>query len=332
MKILISMLGGIGDTLMLSMVAKRIKDIYPSCDIVASVRKDKLIVLDGNPHISKVIVREVFSDLPVFSKKYDAIIDLKYVAKTYYTGDQFDFDSPAEEIIRRQKEFELELYVTDLPFYRMRTWQDSLQRIYDNDSLSIGKENMNWYSILSYFSGLNLSTKDLYISKEEVKDIPSDFIAVSSPPVHKLAKHWRPDFWNKVFESFPEETFVLLGIMTNRMLQGKNVIHKELSFNIHQTADVISKSKFLISEEGGLVHVAKAVDKEAIVLFGPTQKWFFGYKDNVNLKESFNECHYCHNKHPFWEKRCLGGKSPYCTILQKMTPDVVIEEIKKCLT
>jgi hypothetical protein len=67
-------------------------------------------------------------------------------------------------------------------------------------------------------------------------------------------------------------------------------------------------------------------------LFGPTQKWFFAYPENVNLGGEYADCPYCHNQKPFWMSKCVkNGKSPYCLAFDFLEPQVVVDEIGKLL-
>jgi len=335
MKILLTTLGGYGDSLMLSMYAKRIKELYPDSYLIASGRKDTIKILDKNPNIDEIGIRYNFNDLPVLSQKYDAIIDSRYGVKTFYLKEPFNFDISYNKILARQKETELCLWVNDIPHYRMKLWQQNLQMFYEIDYFGSKKE-VNWYYIISYLSGINFTPDDLYIHQEEVH-LPfekGDYIAVSNMNDNRgYSKLYPADYLNKVLSSFPNENFITLGSHKNSFLvERDNIVHLEGKLNIHQTAYVLANSKFLISEEGGLVHMAKAVKTKSIVLFGPTQLWFFGYKDNINLRGDNNDCAYCHNQHPFWNMFCKkNGSKLYCETLLKLKPEKVINEVEKLL-
>lgn len=329
MRFYLSTFGGLGDSLMLSMPAKRLKQLFPDCEIIASVRKDTVDVLKNNPDIDDVKFHKSFNDIPFITKKYDVVIEFRYGVKTFYINDKVDFDISAKEILERQRKTELDFWVADMEWYRGKKWIESLDKFYQEDPYRLGREKLNWYFITSYLSGIRYSPEDLFIHQEKVDNLSSDFIAISSPPTFKFSKRWPEQYWNKLFSSFPNENFLLLGIKKNALLKGDNVFHYEGKFNIYQTAYTISKSKFLISEEGGLVHIAKAVKTKSIVLFGPTLKWFFGYKDNINLRSDYPDCPFCHNQLPFWNRRCVKNKSPYCIALEMLEPDVVIDKVRQ---
>jgi len=336
MKILLTTLGGYGDSLMLSMFAKRIKELYPECSISVLGRKDTIHILDKNPNIDEIGVRYDFNDIPVLSNRFDAIIDSRYGVKTFYLKEPFDFDLTYDEILARQKETELDLWVCDIIQYRAKLWVQNLQMLYDTNYFG-DKETVNWYHIISYLSGINFTPNDLYIHQEGMT-LPfekGNYIAVSNMNDNRgYSKIYPPVHLNKVISAFPNENFIILGSHKNHLIAGKeNIVNLENKLNIFQTAYVIANSKFLLSDEGGLVHIAKAVKKKSIVLFGSTQKWLFGYKDNINLTGDYNDCLYCHNQHPYWNMFCkLNGSRLYCKKLVSLNPEIVIQEIEKLLS
>ena len=335
MRILLTTLGGYGDSLMLSMYAKRIKELYPDSILDVAGRKDTIHILKHNKNIDGILFRYSFNEIPVLSNKYDAIIDSRYGVKTFYLKEPFNFDLSYDEILKRQRDTELLLWVCDIPFYRARLWQQNLQKMYDEDYFG-SKDKVNWYYIISYLSGINFTPDDLYIHQEEV-ELPfkkNDYIVVSNMNDNRgYSKLYPTKYLNEVLSRLGNTNVIILGSNKNKfIIQKDNIVNLEEKLNIFQTAYVIANSKFLVSEEGGLVHIAKAVKKKSIVLFGSTQKWLFSYKDNINLSGEFNDCLYCHNQHPYWNMFCkLNRGLLYCKKLETLYPEVVIKEIEKLL-
>jgi len=331
MTIFLNVMGGFGDSLMLSMPASRLRKLYPKAYIIVSGNKDFIQILGSNPNINEIRTHAGFNNLPVLNPKFDIVMDFRYAVKTFFpSGKKYDLDISAELIERRQKEVENELWVNDIPYYRMMLWQQNLEKFKAYDTFGLG-EKMNWYSIISYLSGLNFTPKDLFVHREKIGGLPKKFIAVSSPcPLRGYSKLYPDTKWNEVFKAFPRETFVLFGITENHRIQGKNVVHFERKSNMFQIAHALRKAKFLLSEEGGLVHINRAVKKRSIVLFGPTQKWFFGYPENINLGENKPPCAFCHNQHLFWMSKCQKNiRSPYCINLEQIPVKRIIEAVKE---
>ena len=61
-----------------------------------------------------------------------------------------------------------------------------------------------------------------------------------------------------------------------------------------------------IDIEGGLAHAATALGTKCIVLFGPTNKAFFGYPQNINLNAA-SECVNCWWKRQDWMEKCMNS-------------------------
>lgn len=84
---------------------------------------------------------------------------------------------------------------------------------------------------------------------------------------------------------------------------------------------VLKNSRLHIDCESGLVHLATQLGTKCLVLFGPTDEKYFGFKENINL--SANICRPCCHA---WDNgsQCLrGDKEPPCIF--KITPQTVYE-------
>jgi len=324
-RVALTMLGGLGDTLMLTMPARRLKELNPNIEIVAYGRKDSVCVLNSNPLFSDIRIKKDWTDFPIHNSEFDVVMDFRYSVKTFVLKENtIKFDKPIEKILKLQKKYELDLWVNDIVNYRMVNWQRFLH------SSDLRKRGMNWYEIISYLSGLKFNTSYLSVELQTVNDLPDEFVAVSIPCSlsRGYVKNYPSIYYDTIFKAMPSIKFVLLGEIPVKAYKYSNVTHLQGKLSINQTAFVLKKAKLLLSEEGGLVHIAKAVGTKSIVMFGPTQKWFFEYRDNINLKEE-TDCEYCHNQIPFWNIKCVKFNSVYCKNLLKLTPEIVINALKK---
>lgn len=78
-----------------------------------------------------------------------------------------------------------------------------------------------------------------------------------------------------------------------------------------ETAYVIKHACVHVDTEGGLVHVARAVNTKSVVMFGPTPVEFFGYPSNVNIPST--ECGNCWWTTRDWAVKCPRGlEEPSC--------------------
>ena len=99
-KFFISTYGGFGDSLMLSMVAKRLKELFPTCIIKATSASSTYSILGSNIHFDEIGVRRNWFDIPVISRRYDLIIDVRYGVKTWFPNGEFDLDEKWETIYK----------------------------------------------------------------------------------------------------------------------------------------------------------------------------------------------------------------------------------------
>jgi Glycosyltransferase family 9 (heptosyltransferase) len=81
--------------------------------------------------------------------------------------------------------------------------------------------------------------------------------------------------------------------------------------SLEETGLLIKHGLCHIDTEGGLVHLANAVHRRCVVLFGPTPVEFFGYPENINLEPS--GCKACWFATQTWHIECPRHTSgPEC--------------------
>jgi SAM-dependent methyltransferase len=98
---------------------------------------------------------------------------------------------------------------------------------------------------------------------------------------------------------------------------------------LREAAALIKQARCHVSVEGGLVWLAKAVGARSVVLFGPTDKNFFGLPENRNLAASL-PCAPCWWRTETWMSVCPEGYgSPRC--LEALTSDRVFREVQSLL-
>jgi len=70
----------------------------------------------------------------------------------------------------------------------------------------------------------------------------------------------------------------------------------------------VSRSRAVVCAEGGISHIARALDVPAVVIYGGfAQPAWNGYKEQINLCNPL-DCSYCYNPGPCTnaiERRCM---------------------------
>ena len=291
----ISRIGGIGDTIFLSAFAKAVKMKYFPCEITVFVRNDCKDVLIRDPNIDYIKSTE-FDWKPASEiKRFEIFFDCQYTIKTYFNNPSLD--DGANKIL-----FDKYSYLSN--------------RLLLNYSI-------NTFALPFVTTNLNASADDLFIWRREypVNFQDKSFVALHTDSTQAPTKGWFPDYWQEVINWLAEHKIatVLVGLLNQDIY--KNVsIDLRGKTDVHQVADVIAQAKLLIGTESGLVHIARAVKTQSIVLFGPTSPSLFGYSDNINIQ--IGTCRDCFCGGPFWFMSCWKYSYPKC--MREIRPEMVI--------
>jgi hypothetical protein len=126
----------------------------------------------------------------------------------------------------------------------------------------------------------------------------------------------------------PDVKVVQIGTTTSVPIDGVdfNLIGKT---TLPLVAGLLKNSTLHMDNEGGLVHLASALGRRSLVVFGPTPSQYFGYPDNINIDPK--TCGDCWWLDELWMNRCMRGfNEPICMYSQP--PGAVAELAIKHLT
>jgi len=97
--------------------------------------------------------------------------------------------------------------------------------------------------------------------------------------------------------------------------------------SLREALAILKYAALHVDTEGGLVHMARGMHTRSLVLFGPTNEKFFGYRRNKNLVPPCNNCWWLTND---WMSDCLRGLAvPEC--MTHHTPAGVADAVSQCL-
>lgn len=125
---------------------------------------------------------------------------------------------------------------------------------------------------------------------------------------------------------YPDYTIVQLGVSADRCpaIDGAdvNLVGKT---TLSDVALLLKHSHLHIDGEGGFAHLRHTIHGgPSVVLFGPTDPVYYGYRENINL--SSNACSGCEWVREKWLESCVRGMShPIC--MYTLTPDTVFQAI-----
>lgn len=145
-----------------------------------------------------------------------------------------------------------------------------------------------------------------------------------------VAKQWPIEYFNKFVDlfkkQFPKVEVVQLGMKTADHVSGvdKYILGEPMELVVH----VLSHSILHLDIDGGLMHLASQLGTMCVILWGPTNVNWLGYKKNINILPNSNICQGCHGIGRAFE--CIRGlEKPEC--MYSIKPERVIEEVNRYL-
>lgn len=166
--------------------------------------------------------------------------------------------------------------------------------------------------------GLN---SKLYITIHDGWDLNFK-IASSRPTKAYPVAHWN-SLVSMLLANFPEMPIVQLGAKTGEAIEGvHHNLRNKLSFM--ESAFLIKNSLIHIDSESGLVHLANVLGTKSIVLFGPTNIYYYGYPENTNIAPK--ACGNCMWTTDSWMEICPRGLTePVC--MDSISSTLVLEAV-----
>lgn len=203
-------------------------------------------------------------------------------------------------------------WVTNKHFKTTRRHIRAKYKIDETTTMSIYEQMMKTISVKEK------SAPQLFLSDEEKNwsqnKFPGNYIAICPTGKQTFTanrKEWGIDNFQKLRDLFNKYEFVQIGTKNDPLLE--NVIDAR-NLPIRKSASVIFNSIFFIGLEGGLMHLSKAVDKTAVIIYGGFVKpEISGYDDFINVynETDCSPCFHADRAHSFCETMiCMKEISP----------------------
>lgn len=266
-KILIIRFSSIGDVVLTSPVIRCLHH-QKNTEIHFLIKKDFLPALGAHPFIAKIHVLEgqLFSLLEVLrAERYDYIIDLhgnmrSWIVKNILGRPSFTYDK--------------------LRFSRWLRTKGYLKTKTDKHIADRYLDTLGPLGISDDHGGL-----DFYIDPKDQYPLPPRMSYRKRVAIVPGAQHYTKripiGLLAKLIKSKPYIQYYVLGGAQEqelgRKLEAGNAQNLCGKINLQQSASVISQIDFVISGDTGLMHIAAALDKSMIVLWGSTVKEFGFY-------------------------------------------------------
>ncbi|MBX3041474.1 MAG: glycosyltransferase family 9 protein [Bdellovibrionaceae bacterium] len=329
MKILLIRFSSFGDVTQCLSVPSAFAARYPNAEVHWVTRSDFAHLLEGHPHIHRVwafdrkkglsglglLIRELRKEN--FALVYDAHNNLR--SRLIAGGLQFPWDwrrlfSPPQVIRRSLKRwkrfllFKFRINLFEQPFAGQRDLLEPLQQL--------GIPKLPPPAAPQLF----LSRKDLDAAQTALGSFANgEFWTCAASAAHEL-KRWPVPHWQELILSRPQDRFVLLGGPDDTFyadiasVAPDRVLNLAGKCSLTVSAAVIAKSKMLVANDTGLLHVAEQLGVKAIAMMGPAP---FGFpcRPRTKILELDLSCRPC-SKHG--QGPCVNEKFHRCMV--EITP------------
>ena len=259
-KVLIIRFSSIGDIILCTPVVRSIKKSNPEAEVYFLTKKGYSSVLDKNPYIHKVLKWEDPQDREILSQqKFDAVVDLHRNLRssrvrlmhwmTPYYGFSKQNLSKWLLVKTKNKNFSVDPIVN-----RYHRLVEDMNIPWDGDELDYYHLNETKAVSLLPDGCVVLVLGGTYYTKR----IPEDWIQQFLKAMN------------------PQESLILLGGPSEKEMGDRlqamhpQVINKAGSFSLAESAAAMKKSRVVITGDTGLAHMAAAIGKPIIWLWGNT--------------------------------------------------------------
>ncbi|MBL7765745.1 MAG: glycosyltransferase family 9 protein [Chitinophagaceae bacterium] len=286
MNILIIRFSSIGDIVLTTPVIRCLRSRFPQAKIHYLTKKKFESVLKNNPYIDRIFLLEGDIQplmLELLKEKYDYVIDLHHNLRTRYV-----------KTLLRQA-FNSQVVSYSFPKLNIRKWllaNLKINRMPDKSIVDRYFETVKKLGVTNDGQGL-----DYFIgSEDEIKkdDLPMShmlgFAACAIGGQHETKK-MPVAMWRELVKSL-EFPLVLLGGPEDaaaaeeiRLVDPVKIYNACGKFSLNESANIISRSRFVITHDTGLMHIAAAYKKPIISIWGNTVPEFgmFPYYGYNNL-------------------------------------------------
>ncbi|MDR0822790.1 MAG: hypothetical protein LBN20_03300 [Endomicrobium sp.] len=337
LKIAVWATGGFGDLLIVSACIKEIYEQFnqPIIDVFYHIPANADFVFKNVPYVNKVYDRKLYQKMqgayPIILEALQHIVpakaDIKGLAKytklanfmlalkkhnkkyLKFIASRPQFDGAFAEIMVNSFRKNRFTAMSFEPYFKFS--KDSKPFIYlDDKDLNIIKDN-------------NLRNKK-FITIQHGWDNTS-----KSKNGAIATKAWFLDYWQsfvkKFKEKFPALAIVQIGGANGEDIDGVDVcLRNKTTYN--QAAILIKNALLHIDTEGGMVHLANVLGTKSAVLFGPTNKDYFAYENNINI--SAGNCSNCWWLTNDWLTKCPNGyKQAEC--MRAIKPEMVLNAVSE---
>lgn len=273
-KILIIRLSSIGDIVLTTPIIRCIKTQIPKVQVHYLTKANNAIILNNNPYVDRIITfnGSLSETIKLLKKEnYTYVIDLHKQIRSFIIRLRLFRPSKTFNSLRIKKWLLVKWKLDKLPEKHIVDRYFEATKGLDYNIVNDGKGLDYFLADEDYISpdALPLSFQDGYIavvvgSKHQTKQIPTEKLVQLCQGIKK--------------------SIVLLGDKNDRQkaIEVENAIGARVfnacgAYNLNQTSSLISNSVGVITPDTGLMHIAAALNKNTISVWGNTVPQFGMY-------------------------------------------------------
>lgn len=301
-KFLIIRFSAIGDIVQCLSIPAKIKEKYPDAEIHWLTREDMKGLMSHHPAVHKIwtfnrkqsLWRLAQLALKMRSEKYTHIYDVHNNTRSRLVslilapfGSRPFFLRRSVKRWKRFLLFRFRINKFEVPFSGQRDMLEPLEKWGFSKSLPPTPQ---------FF----LNPESLKKADELLSEMP-DFIALA-PSAAYFLKRWPKESFKELIEKMPDEKFVLLGGPEDTFIEDIAAVapHRTLNLagkcSLGASAAVISRSKILVSNDTGLMHMGEQLGVPVVAIMGPAPFGFPSRTPQTTILEKQLACRPC-SKH-----------------------------------
>lgn len=298
--------GGLGDFVQMTVVAKALKTKEPNRPVVAVIGGD-VSLFDEHPYVDLAVkydtgyIQRIVKSLAGLTEN---VFDLRYVSRAYGAWEKTEY-------------------------YNDNAWH---YHYYPASILHVAALGKHVCDIMLSSLGLERygNCGDVAIIPDTVpQEIKGDYAVVCNTPNRHLGglKKWLDPEWSRMIKWLRANGIipVQLGLAEDPLLHPE-VLDLRGKTTLRQAAGYLALSHCYIGLEGGLFHLAKAVGTPTVVIFTSTPAVSYAYPDTRVVTAGI--CEPCLWNLISAEPRCKRG---YNVCLNTPPMEKVVEEVAKVL-
>ncbi len=302
--------GGIGDLLYLGTIVRELFLMLGNCQIFVLHENPAVHeVMAGNPFVTGTLFLEG-QNLPEFVHTVHTLDVFDLVAEVRYC---VTYTTPP--LSRAPRDF------VHTASYRAAEWQrfvryqwPHMNNIFANEVMARGLNKLGLVGVTSSLPIQSDSEVDFFIP-DWFPEILPELSGIAFATIHhgsdkKMAaaggvqtKNLPTRTWNEIAASIAASGLkvVQLGEAHETLVDGVDIDLRGKT-SLIETAFVLKMASVHVDTEGGLVHLARAMNTRSVVAFGPTPVGFFGYPQNDNIAPPIcGNCWWTSNR---WATQC----------------------------